>query len=242
MKKYFGLMVLMMIGSYLAMSLTAQIKPLKVYMVRGAKAGSILDDVDYQNVFKDRIFAGHDVTIDLTSGKATFLSNFFQANVVYLSLHANPKKIVVGNGDEVDNNDLILAYKANGYKGPALVIVTGCSTTKDLEDPMSIPKTMGFRSDSKKKAYIGFSTFKVGVLGDRYFRVFLATWMKKRADGTYPTLEEARVEAKAFIKKMLGLQGDQTGKIARFAPLDASTADQFVIVGDDSLRVTDINP
>lgn len=241
MKKLFVFIWLLVVISYLPTVLAAEKKPFKVYMVRGDKAGSILDDVDYQNVFKERIFAGHQVTIDLTSDKTAFLKNFFQADIVYLSLHANPTKIVVGNGDAVDNNDLILAYKENGYKGPSLVIVTGCSTTKDLSDPMNIPKSMGFRIDSKKKAYIGFDTFKVGVLGDRYFRIFLATWMKKRPDGTYPTLQEARIEAKEFIQKMLRLQGDQTGKISRFAPLDANTADQFDIVGDSSMRVTDIN-
>jgi hypothetical protein len=219
----------------------AEAAGLKVYMARGKGAGSILDDADYQRVFRDAIFARHDLTIDLTSGRDAFLEGLMGADIVYLSLHANASKLVVPNGDEAGVDDIVLAYKAHGYKGPALVIVTGCSTTKEVPgQAKTIPKALGITADVRKRAYIGFPTFKMGVLGDRYFRVFLAIWMKAGKDGAYPTLAETRGLAKDFIERMRSLQGEQTGKIARFAPLDSATADQFDVIGDSSLRYSDI--
>jgi hypothetical protein len=64
--------------------------------------------------------------------------------------------------------------------------------------------------------------------------------MRARPDGSYPTLEEARVAARDFIEKMRGLQTEATAKIARFEAFDAATADQIIIVGDASLRASDI--
>jgi hypothetical protein len=221
----------------------AALPHLTIYMVHGKTSASILKDPDYQRVFRDSIFGGHDVTIDLSSGKARFLESLFDSQLVYLSLHANQTKYLVGSGDEVDADDIAIAYKQHGYKGPTLVVVTGCSTTKDLENtPKNLPKAFGIVPATRKRAYIGFPTFKTGLIGDRYFRVFFAQWMRARADGTHPTLEEARVAARDYIEKVRALQTEATAKIARFEAFDAATAEQITIVGDSSLRVSDIAP
>jgi hypothetical protein len=215
--------------------------PLTVYMVQGKESASILADRDYRRVFTDSIFKGDDVSIDTTSGPAAFFDSLFESQVAYLSLHASESKYKIGSGDVVDVDDVVIAYKAHGYKGPALVVVTGCSTTKNLEgNAKNLPKAFGILPDTKKRAYIGFPTFKVGLIGDRYFRAFFATWLREQPDGRYPTIEEARTGAAQFIKKMRGLQSENTAKIARFEAFDADTAEQLTIVGDSTLRVTDL--
>jgi hypothetical protein len=211
---------------------------LNIYMAKGKNAVSILDDADYQNVFRNGIFAGHRFKLDLTSSKASFLSSFFSSNLVYLSLHSNPNVWVVGNGDRVEIVDLIRGYKAAG-KGPGLVIVTGCSTVQ-TDTKVNFPASIGIQPGTRKRAYIGYKTFTPGLFSDRYFRVFMAHWIKPKSDGSYRTLEEARVDAKAFIQRQLSLQGPQTGKIGRFAQIDQSVAGWFTIIGDSSLRVTDL--
>jgi hypothetical protein len=222
----------------IAMAIQAGPRKLNVYMVKGQGAVSILDDRDYQNVFRNAIFAGHNLTIDLTGGSASFLSTFMNSNLVYLSLHANPNVWVIGSGERIGHVELIRSYKAT-RKGPGLVIVTGCSTLAS-DTKVNFPGAIGIQPGARKRAYIGFRTFTPGLFADRYFRVFMAQWLKPRPNGSYLTLEEARVEAKSFIQRMLQNQGPQTGKIARFAPLDASVAGWFTIVGDSSLRATDL--
>lgn len=211
---------------------------LNIYMAKGKDAVSILDDVDYQNVFRNSIFAGHSLTLDVTSSKASFLSSFFSSNLVYLSLHSTPNVWVVGNGDRVEIVDLIKGYKAAG-KGPGLVIVTGCSTVQ-TNTKFNFPASIGIQQGTPKRAYIGYKTFTPGLFSDRYFKIFMALWMKPKSNGSYRTLEEARIDAKAFIKRQLSLQGPETGKIGRFAPLDQYVAGWFTIIGDNSLRVTDL--
>ena len=237
MKKGLIALITMALFSIAILSVNAGPRKLNVFIAKGQKAVSILDDSEYQNVFKS-IFAGHSLTLDLTSNKSSFLSNFFSANLVYLSLHSNPNVWVVGNGDRVETTDLIRAYRTAG-KGPALVIVTGCSTVQ-LESKVNFPGSIGIQPSARKRAYIGYRTFTPGLFSDRYFRVFIAQWMKQKPDGSYRTLLEAKADAKAFIQRQLSLQGPQTGKIARFAPIDQFVAGWFSIIGDSSLRVTDL--
>ena len=239
MKKALAPLVVLGLLLAAAWPAVAASRGLTVYMARGKGAVSILDQSAYQNVFKNGIFAGDKLQIDLTSGKADFLKRFFAAQIVYLSLHANPDVWVVPNGDRVGIVDLIRAYTAAGKKGPSLVIVTGCSTIH-MATKVNFPAAVGITPATQKKAYLGYTTFTVGEFSDRYFRVFLGQWMQPKSDGSYRTLVEARDDAKAFIQRMLTLQGPNTGVVARFAPLDASVAGWFTIVGDSDLRVTDL--
>jgi len=221
-----------------------QAKNLNVYMAKGKGAVSILDDVDYQGVFKNGIFKQHNLTIDLTSGKQTFLDSFFKSDIVYLSLHANPNKWVVGNGEVVTVTDLANDYRVK-KRGPGLVIVTGCQTIKDDTEELGFAGAIGINDETPKRAYLGFKTITVGLFSDRFFRVFLATWMKPKADGGYRTLEEARTETKDFINRMLDRQKDSSGtvklgKLASFAPLDPRVGGSFYIIGNSGLRFSDL--
>ena len=206
---------------------------LNVYMVRGKGAVSILDKPAYQNVFKT-IFQKQNLTIDLTGGKEAFLGKFFAGDLIYLSLHSNPGKLVVANGDGVEVADLLKAYRKAG-RGPGLVIVTGCQTIRRDGLKVNLQSAMGIKNGEKGRAFIGYKTFAPGMFSDRYFRVFLASWQKPKPDGNYRTLAETVPYARDFIRRMLKLQGPHTGEIARFAPLDAMVAGWLHIVGDPGL-------
>ena len=238
MKKALLLLVTLIWVLGTAPSLSAAPKKLNVYMAKGKGAISILDQADYQTIFRNRIFANDALTIDLTSGKAAFLSHFFASDLVYLSLHANQNVWVVGNGERVEVVDLVRAHQAAG-RAPALVIVTGCSTIQ-TSTKVNFAASLGVHPGTAGRAYIGYKTFTPGEYSDRYFRVFLAEWMSSKPDGSYRTLEEARVDAKTFIHDQIALQGPTTGVTSRFAPIDQNVADWFTIVGDSSLRVTDL--
>lgn len=234
------LLILLIITS----SANINIKKLNVYMAKGSGAVSILDDVDYQGVFQNGIFKDHNLTIDISSGKQAFLDQFFASNIVYLSLHANPNKWVVGNGEVVTVTDLAQAYQAK-KRGPNLVIVTGCQTIKDDAGALGFASAIGITDGNGKRAYLGYKTITVGLFSDRFFRVFLATWMKPKADGSYRTLEETRTEAKDFINRMLDRQKDKEGtarlgKLASFAPLDPKVGGSFYIIGNSDLRFSDL--
>lgn len=238
MKKALSVLSILMWIWFGSTSLWAAPKSLNVYMVRGKGAVSILDNIKYRNVFKTGMFANHSLKIDLTSGKTAFLKEFFASDLVYLTLHSNPNVWVVGNGDPVDVQDLSKAYKAAG-KGPGLVIVTGCSTIQ-TNAKVNFPAAIGIQPGTRKRAYIGYQKCTLGVYSDRYFRVFMALWLKPKPNGLYRTLEETRPEAKAFIKRQISLQGPETGNIAQFAELDHFVAGWFTIIGDSLLRVTDL--
>ena len=206
---------------------------LNVYLVRGKGAVSILDKPAYQKAFKT-IFQRQSLTLDLTGGKAFFLQHLFASDLSYLSLHSNPGKLVVANGDGVEVTDLIKAYRQAG-RGPGLVIITGCNTIRWDDLKVNLQRAMGIKPDTKGRAYIGYKTFAPGMYSDRYFRVFLAAWQKPKADGSHRTLAETVPFAQDFIRRAIQKQGPGTGEIARFAPLDAKVADWLVIVGDDKL-------
>lgn len=211
---------------------------LKIYMAKGKGASSVLSDEDYHKVFKT-IFAGHDLTIDTSSGAGEFLDHLLSSDLAYISLHSNPQVLVVGNGDRVYPDNVAEKFRALKHS-PGLVFIVGCSTLREGEN--HFPRALQIEPDSSGKAYIGFATPTIGYVSDRYFRVFLAAWFKpKPEDNQYRTLEEARIFAKDFITQRIA-SGHCTGqgKIGQFGILDPRVADSLKIVGDTSLKVTDL--
>ncbi|HOV03410.1 MAG TPA: hypothetical protein PLJ34_07810 [Hyphomicrobiales bacterium] len=211
----------------------------KVFMHAGRETVTVLNDPDYVRVFGS-IFADQSLTIDTGGGAASFLGNFFEADIVYLNVHANPGKFVVGNGDEIYIVDMIRAWKDKG-RAPALVIVTGCKTLR-VEGKVSFPRAIGIETTAEKRAYIGFDTLVVGKIADHYFRVFLAHWMKPKNDGGYRSLAEARDDARAFIAHIIdqGFGNPNKGKMMSFTMADAFVADSMEIVGDAAMTFPDV--
>lgn len=246
----------------------------KLYFVKGAGAASILADPEFQQVFR-AIGAGHNVVFDTSHDRTFFLNQFFQSHLVYLSLHnaVGRMELVVGNGDRVTLADLASAPRpgAQGGRMPVLVIATGCQT---IHNPAGdLAAAIGIQNGTSKRAFIGFTRNVIGNAGDRYFRVFLAHWLKPGPTGAYRTLREAQEAAGAFMKRQLALQkevadlggamdalrvpekmGPKAGvrvlpgsvRIAAsldgapWTPSDATIGKQFAIVGDVSLRATDL--
>ncbi len=216
--------------------LSAAPSGLNVYLAKGKGAVTILDKKNYQEVFK-RIFASHKLTIDTSSGANDFLDHLFSSNLVYLSMHANPDLLQVGNGDKVYVVDVSRRYREVG-RAPGLVIVVGCKVLENAKN--NIARALRIESDSEGKAFIGFTSFTPGLFCDRYFRVFLAAWLKAKPDRSYRTLEEARVYAREFIENRIAQGYTGQGEIGKFMPLDARVAGWFKIIGDSGLRVTDL--
>ena len=239
----------------------AQQKSLDIYMVRGMGAKSVLDHPTYRTVFTNSIFKDHDVNIDLEKDKAYFLKNLFESDIIYCSLHSNPQKLVVANGDVVTPQDILDARGQNVAK-PKLVVITGCETLRD-EDKMSFPDAFGIVNGSKdKRAYIGFKTITVGFFCDRFFRAFFALWMAPKPDGSYRTLLEAKSEAQAKLTHILDLKGmgktnvgagtrdanrekgeeveNTAAEPSSIGSLDPDVADWFSIVGNPSLKLSDL--
>jgi hypothetical protein len=235
--RYWQLVAGTAVALAISFSTFAAPRPMRVYMMRGQGAISILGDEQYRKALGS-IFQGHELTIDQTSGKAAFIEKVFTSDIVYLSLHANPEVIKIASGEKIDVPDLVLAYSRTYHqKGPALIIVTGCETLRDVEShPMNLPGAFGIRDAAPSRAYIGFKKPVEGVSSDRFFRVFLATWMRS----PYPTLEEARTQAKATVQKMVSLQTGQTTQLVTFKSNDVDIANQMTIVGNANLRLSDI--
>lgn len=225
----------------------------KVFMASGHDAVSELKAEAFRNVFKS-IFSDQALTISTETSGSEFLNGFVSSDIVYVNVHSNPGVMVAGNGDRLTVPDFANAYQAQG-NGPALAIVTGCKTI-DVTRAESFPDAIGIGGGSTKRAFIGFKTVVFGAVSDRYFRVFLAHWMKPKDDGSYRTLVEARDDARAFIIHILDLTkpnndfspselvfGGPTAKpgpLMKFSMLEANIANQFEIVGDASLRLTDL--
>lgn len=212
---------------------------LKVYMAKGKGASSVLSDKAYHRVFK-AIFSDHDLTIDTSFGANDFLDHLLSCDLAYMSMHSNPEVLVVGNGDRVIADDVAEKCREVG-RAPKLVIIVGCSTLRDGEN--NFPRALHIEPNCKGRAYIGFETPTVGYISDRYFRVFLAAWVKpQRNSNKYLTLEEARVFAKEFITERIksGHCSGQ-GKIGQFGIFDPRVANSLKIVGDSGLKVTDLS-
>jgi hypothetical protein len=237
-----------------------ELRDLNVVLIRGNEAKSVLAYPRYVQTFKN-IFSGHTLEILEEPKKEKFLRSMFENDVVYLSIHANAYKLKVRKDVIVTSDDIAAENKtakpdANGHNLPGLVIVSGCETLAESKNSkQSFPEAFGIVPTSKKRAYIGFKTITVGMLCDRYFRVFLALWTKPTAGGQYPTLSQARIAAQEFIRKKLDIQikldkgvtnaGGKEELIEsedpnQFGAKDALVGDWLTIIGDQDLRITDL--
>src|SRR5579864_4606270 len=202
----------------------AQPKRLDVYMVAGKGAEGVLQFISFRNLFTHTIFRDHDVNIDIEHGKEYFLKNSFESDIVYYSLHSNPQKLCISNGEMVTPEDIALARPDKSAK-PKLIIVTGCETLRK-EDKMSFPDAFGISNHDRKRAYIGFRTLTPGSFCDHYFRAFFALWLEPKEGGKYRTLTEAQADAKARLIHILDLKGmgkENLGSGTRSQNIDKKT-------------------
>lgn len=226
---------------------TAAPRPLNAYFHKGKGAVSMLGNPEHsaEQAAMTGVFSGGKVTIDLESGRDSFLRQLFASDFAYLSLHANQRLVVVGNGDRVTTSELEAARRAAG-KAPRLIIVAGCKTTGAALDADNVPQALGFASGARKQAYIGFHTLVVGISQDRYFRYFLPLWVNPGPGGAYRTLAQARTDAKELMERRYQMMkdgaagGQQAGAALRMSPLDLKVTGNFDIVGDEDLRATDL--
>ena len=213
-----------------------------IYFMRGKGASSLLPETDYQAMLRN-LFKADKVVFDLDGGRAQFLSQFFAADIAYLSLHASETKLKVGNGDVVEAADLQRAYQQAG-KGPTLTIVAGCNTTKDSPLLVNIPESIGIGAG--KRAYIGFHTPVVGFYADRFFRFFFPHWVNPAPGGSYRTLVEAGTAAHDFIDarvKAAAGSADRTvkpGVLGAAQPQDKLAHGSYDVLGNRGLRISDI--
>ncbi|QQS11581.1 MAG: hypothetical protein IPK81_18715 [Rhodospirillales bacterium] len=222
-------------------------RPLKAYFHKGKGAVSIIGNPEHaaEQAAMTGVFAGGQVTVDTDSGRDQFLQRLMAADFAYLSLHANERLLVVGNGDRVTAAALAAARKAAG-RGPRLLIVTGCKTTGDKMDADNVPEALGFTQGTSKQAYIGFHTIVIGISQDRYFRYFLPLWVNPGPGGAYRTLSEAATEAKALMQRRYELMQSTSGGTTKagaalsLSPMDIRATGNADILGDANLRATDL--
>ena len=226
-------------------SVNARAQSGNVYMVVGQGAVSVLKNDKFVNIFTNNIFKDYHVTLDLSNSKDYFLEHFFESNIVFTSLHANPGKLKIANGDIVTPDDLQEASKASKHQ-PKLVIIVGCETLGDTKGKLSFPNALGIDDNTSKRAYIGFRTFTDGYLDDRFFRFFLAFWMNPKPDGSYRTLDEARDDAGEQINHLLDLRRDANKTMVELnspgyvGPMEPKVASWIRIVGDSNLKRSDL--
>lgn len=222
-------------------------RPLKAFFHKGKGAVSIIGNPEHatEQAAMTGVFAGGEVTVDVDSGRDAFLQRLMAADFAYLSLHANERLLVVGNGDRVTAAELAAARKAAG-RAPRLLIVTGCKTTGEKMDTENVPEALGYTAGSPKYAYIGFHTLVLGISQDRYFRYFLPLWVNPGPGGAYRTLAEAATEAKALMRRRYDLMQASSGGTTKagdalaLRPIDLQATGNADILGDANLRATDL--
>ena len=217
----------------------------KVYFLRGKGTASILPDEPYQNLVRG-FFKGDAVTFDFTSGAQGFVSQYFAADVAYLSVHANQKTLVMANDEKVDAATLRANYQKAG-RAPKLTMVVGCKTTGEVETGFNIPEAVGIGDGSGQRAYIGFKYVVLGYQADRFFRFFLPHWVNP-GPGGYRSLTDAANATREFLVKRLESQlsnkGIETavkpGDMGRVQKSDYDVRDQIEILGNADLRADQV--
>jgi hypothetical protein len=226
-----------------------------VYFWRGRGTGSFLPNKDYQR-FVASIFQGHEVVFDdQPARKARVLEVLARADIAYVNAHAgylpsdnaNPPEHFLWAGAKGTADyaltalDLAALRRKAGARLPGLVVLAACET---LSPPpggaklLQLPGGFGLSADSKGRALIGFREVIEGYKCDGFFRVFFAKWAAKRADGTYPTLEEARSAARDFLDSYTRKFGNNDKLYMNRGHLKAGA--EMVIFGDATLRFSDV--
>jgi len=73
-----------------------------------------------------------------------------------------------------------------------------------------------------------------------YFRVFFARWVNPQPDGSYLTLEQANQAAIQYIRDWTSKHGNNDAVYMN--ALNAEVGEKLVILGDASLRFSDLSP
>ncbi len=185
----------------------ADAKHPSMYAWLGAEAAGRLGSSDFDDFFR-RAAKIADMVIELRPSKGRILEQMATADILYANTHSGyPKsgvpRMVLQTGKGKTEDDQLSAIEiAQALKGgahlPRLVIIDGCNT---LAPPpgggrlLKIHEALQIKADTKGRAYLGFAKAIVGVRGDEFFRIFFAKWTHE----PYPTLEEARQQAIAFL-------------------------------------------
>jgi len=195
----------------------------KVYLIAGYGASNRIDNVDWyrkrlQNFSGQKVFplSGHQCL-----NREQFLKAAAKADILFFSGHsgvpsARPDiqalklKPTATNADGLISAADLRAGLRGG--GPRLVIVNGCKTTDPADgiaEAKRIHSGFGISQGTRGRAYLGWPKLVVGFVADDQMGRFLTAWTKPNADGTYPSLADA--------KRTLGIQN-------------------LTIIGDSSLR------
>jgi ferric-dicitrate binding protein FerR (iron transport regulator) len=224
-----------------------------VLLWRGFATGSYIPNPDYQSDLRSA-FAGRTIQFESCPSRERVLGLLAGPGVVYANVHSGwlknraPARHAVqvgerpsGNGGDetsfvVTANDLLAVRNSVGEtRMPKLFVLAGCSSLDPAPSgELAIPAALGYAPSARGRAFIGFTGTVPGFRCDSYFRAFLAAWAEREPDGTYPTLERARERATRSIKE----------RTAPFAsdPRDAAIGDRLSILGDGSLRYSDVFP
>ena len=230
-------------------------KAVTLYCSRGYDTGSYIPNEKYQNFIKG-IFKGHAVVFDDQQNKARIMEMLTKSAIFYTNTHSGyPSKpedgvtehiLQVGPAGGSDYKitalDLAQLRRRIGEDNlPKLIIISGCSIMSGPEQGgrvLSIPEGFGITSRTTGRALIGFASTLPGFRGDGYFRVFFARWVNQQPDGSYLTLEQARTQAIQYIKDWTSRNGNNDSLYMNM--LNAQVGENMVILGDASLRFSDV--
>jgi len=221
-------------------------RPLRVVVARGFKIVTMIANNDYN--FDKKMIAAFtpDIIeykpkgreIDLRENNMTrnnLLKTYQHADIYYLAIHGGPiykgmQSVAVTPSADNKNispksKSLAVANEIKkslvGRTGPALVVLNGCSLT-DPNDGAALENrfhtAFGIKDGMKGRAFVGWHRTIVGLAMDRGFADMFVNWTRIGPNGEYPTLKES-------IDKTRWSGGDSP-----------------TIIGDKSLRYSDIKP
>jgi hypothetical protein len=196
---------------------------------------------------------GHDATFESEPSVARVFDILQEADIVYFNAHAGlpskpefgvPENILqVGRpGQGTWKIDGLAAARFRQRVGAEtiapLVVATGCNVLASTPGILRIPEALGFKEHEPGRAIIGFPIVLNGRSADRYFRVFFALWADPGRD---LSLEAARVAAAQYIRDWTDRHTNQDFRNQNhMSPPDARIAEQMIIQGDRSLRISDL--
>lgn len=234
----------------------ASSKPVILYCCRGYDTGSYIPNEKYQNFIK-AIFKNKTVIFDNQPSKARIFDMLKQCSIFYANIHSgypsHPEDGVqehimqVGESSGADYKitalDLAQLRRQVGVDNlPDLIVISGCSIMagpKEGGRVLTIPEGFGVTSKSEKRAVLGLASLIPGYRGDGYFRVFFARWANPQPDGSYLTLQQANQSAIQYIRDWTSRHGNNDAVYMN--ALNAEVGEKLVILGDSSLRFSDLH-